>query len=216
MRKLGDDAPELIILPVYSALPSEMQSRIFDPAPPGSRKCIIATNIAEASLTIDGVFYVVDPGFSKIKVFNPKLGMDTLVVAPISQASARQRAGRAGRTGPGKCYRLYTENAYKNEMLGTTVPEIQRTNLANTVLLLKAMGINDLINFDFMDPPPVQTLIAALENLYALNALDDEGLLTKLGRRMAEFPLEPPLSKMLLTSVDLSCADEIITIIAML
>lgn len=88
-------------------------------------------------------------------------------------------------------------------MLGTTVPEIQRTNLANTVLLLKAMGINDLINFDFMDPPPVQTLIAALENLYALNALDDEGLLTKIGRRMAEFPLEPPLSKMLLTSVDL-------------
>ncbi len=124
MKKLGDDAPELIILPVYSALPSEMQSRIFEPAPPGSRKCIIATNIAEASLTIDGVFYVVDPGFSKIKVFNPKLGMDTLVVAPISQASARQRAGRAGRTGPGKCYRLYTENAFKNEMLGTTVPEI--------------------------------------------------------------------------------------------
>jgi len=216
MKKLGDDAPELIILPVYSALPSEMQSRIFEPAPPGSRKCIIATNIAEASLTIDGVYYVVDPGFSKIKVFNPKLGMDTLVVAPISQASARQRAGRAGRTGPGKCYRLYTENAFKNEMLGTTVPEIQRTNLANTVLLLKAMGINDLLNFDFMDPPPVQTLIAALENLYALNALDDEGLLTKIGRRMAEFPLEPPLSKMLLTSVDLQCAEEIITIIAML
>ena len=101
-------------------------------------------------------------------------------------------------------------------MLGTSVPEIQRTNLANTVLLLKAMGINDLIHYDFMDPPPVQTLIAALENLYALNALDDDGLLTKLGRRMAEFPLEPPLSKMLLTSVDLQCSDEIITIIAML
>jgi ATP-dependent RNA helicase DHX8/PRP22 len=84
MKKLGDDAPELIILPVYSALPSEMQTKIFEPAPPGSRKCIIATNIAEASLTIDGVYYVVDPGFSKIKVFNPKLGMDTLVVAPIS------------------------------------------------------------------------------------------------------------------------------------
>ena len=137
MKKLGDEAPELIILPVYSALPSEMQTRIFEPAPPGSRKCVIATNIAEASLTIDGIYYVVDPGFAKIKVFNPKLGMDTLVVAPISQASAKQRAGRAGRTGPGKCYRLYTEDAYKNEMLPVTVPEIQRTNLANTVLLLK-------------------------------------------------------------------------------
>merc|ERR1712232_634668 len=113
-------------------------------------------------------------------------------------ASALQRAGRAGRTGPGKCYRLYTEEAFKNEMMPLTVPEIQRTNLATTVLLLKAMGINDLINFDFMDPPPVQTLVSALENLYNLEALDDEGLLTKLGRLMAEFPLEPQLAKMML------------------
>merc|ERR1719183_34810 len=108
-KALGPAVPELIILPVYSSLPSEMQSRIFDPAPPGSRKVIIATNIAEASLTIDGIYYVVDPGFSKQKVYNPKIGMDSLIVAPISQASARQRAGRAGRTGPGKCFRLYTE-----------------------------------------------------------------------------------------------------------
>jgi ATP-dependent RNA helicase DHX8/PRP22 len=216
MKKLGDEAPELIILPVYSALPTEQQTRIFEPAPAGSRKCVIATNIAEASLTIDGIYYVVDPGFAKIKVFNPKLGMDSLVVAPISQASARQRAGRAGRTGPGKCYRLYTEQAFKAEMMPVTVPEIQRTNLANTVLLLKAMGINDLINFDFMDPPPVQSLISALENLYFLDVLDEEGLLTRLGRKMAEFPLEPPLSKMLLTAVDLYCSDEIITIVAML
>jgi ATP-dependent RNA helicase DHX8/PRP22 len=158
----------------------------------------------------------VDPGFAKMKVYNPKLGMDTLVVSPISQASARQRAGRAGRTGPGKCYRLYTEEAFKNEMLPTSIPEIQRTNLANTVLLLKAMGINDLINFDFMDPPPIQTLISAMEQLYTLGALDDEGLLTKIGRLMAEFPLEPQLSKMTLTSVDLGCSDEIMTIVAML
>ena len=92
---------------------------------------IVATNIAEASLTIDGIYYVVDPGFAKQKVFNPKVGMDSLVVAPISQASARQRAGRAGRTGPGKCFRLYTESAFKNEMLPTSVPEIQRTNLGH-------------------------------------------------------------------------------------
>ena len=150
---------------------------------------------------------MIDPGFCKQKVYNPKLGMDSLVVTPISQASANQRAGRAGRTGPGKCFRLYTESAYKTEMLPNSVPEIQRTNLGNTVLTLKAMGINDLLGFDFMDPPPVATLVTALESLYALGALDEEGLLTRLGRKMAEFPLEPPMSKMLIASVDLECSD---------
>ncbi|ETL28161.1 ATP-dependent helicase HrpA [Phytophthora nicotianae] len=209
-------APELIILPVYGALPSEMQSRIFEPAPKGSRKCVVATNIAEASLTIDGIYYVVDPGFCKQNAFNSKIGMDSLVVVPCSQASARQRAGRAGRTGPGKCYRLYTENAYKNEMLPTTVPEIQRANLGSVVLQLKAMGINDLMGFDFMDPPPQDALVMALENLYALGALDDEGLLTRLGKKMAEFPVEPKNAKVLLTSVVLGCAEEVLTIVAML
>ena len=204
------------MLPVYSALPSEMQTRIFEPPPPGARKVVVATNIAEASLTIDGIYYVVDPGFVKQKVYNAKVGMDSLTVVPISQASARQRAGRAGRTGPGKCYRLYTEAAYKNEMLPTSVPEIQRTNLGNTVLSMKAMGVNDLLHFDFMDAPPVQTLVSALEGLYALGAFDEEGLLTRQGRRMAEFPLEPPLSKILIQSVDLGCADELLTIVAML
>lgn len=108
MKSLGPAVPELIILPVYSSLPSEMQTRIFEPAPPGTRKVVIATNIAEASLTIDGIYYVVDPGFAKQKVYNSKIGMDSLVVSPISQASASQRAGRAGRTGPGKCYRYVT------------------------------------------------------------------------------------------------------------
>jgi ATP-dependent RNA helicase DHX8/PRP22 len=208
--------PELMVLPVYGALPSEMQSKIFDPAPPLTRKCVIATNIAEASLTIDGIFYVVDPGFCKQKVYNPKTGMDSLVVVPISRASAKQRAGRAGRTGPGKCYRLYTEVAFKTEMLDMSIPEIQRTNLSNVVLQLKAMGVNDLLHFDFMDPPPPQTLINALNQLYVLGALDDEGLLTKLGRKMAEFPLEPQLSTILLKSVELGCSDEVLTVVAML
>jgi len=216
MKALGPEVPELVILPVYSALPSEMQTRIFDPAPPGSRKVIIATNIAETSLTIDGIYYVVDPGFVKQNVYNSKTGMDQLIVTPISQAQAKQRAGRAGRTGPGKTYRLYTERAYRDEMLSTNVPEIQRTNLASTVLSLKAMGINDLLAFDFMDAPPMQTLISAMEQLHALSALDDEGLLTRLGRRMAEFPLEPMLSKMLIMSVHLACSDEILTIVSML
>ncbi|KAG8070541.1 hypothetical protein GUJ93_ZPchr0006g44786 [Zizania palustris] len=216
MKGLGKDVPELVILPVYSALPSEMQSKIFDPAPPGKRKVVVATNIAEASLTIDGIYYVVDPGFAKINVYNSKQGLDSLVITPISQASAKQRAGRAGRTGPGKCYRLYTESAYRNEMSPTTIPEIQRINLGSTVLNMKAMGINDLLSFDFMDPPAPQALISAMEQLYSLGALDEEGLLTKLGRKMAEFPLDPPLSKMLLASVDLGCSDEILTIIAMI
>ncbi|KAK1325862.1 putative pre-mRNA-splicing factor ATP-dependent RNA helicase [Acorus calamus] len=191
MKGLGKNVPELIILPVYSALPSEMQSRIFDPAPPGQRKVVVATNIAEASLTIDGIFYVIDPGFAKQNVYNPKQGLDSLVITPISQASAKQRAGRAGRTDT-------------------------RINLGLTTLTMKAMGINDLLSFDFMDPPSPQALLSAMEQLYSLGALDEEGLLTKLGRKMAEFPLEPPLSKMLLASVDLGCSDEVLTIIAMI
>ncbi|KAL0255471.1 hypothetical protein I308_100275 [Cryptococcus tetragattii IND107] len=216
VKALGPQVPELLILPVYAALPSEMQSRIFEPAPPGARKVVIATNIAETSITIDGIYYVIDPGFAKQNAYDPKLGMDSLIVTPISQAQARQRAGRAGRTGPGKCYRLYTEVAYRNEMLSNPIPEIQRTNLASTILTLKAMGINDLIGFDFMDPPPAATMLTALEQLYALGALDDEGLLTRIGRKMADFPLDPPLSKMLIKSVDYGCSEEALTIVAML
>ncbi|KAH9929819.1 P-loop containing nucleoside triphosphate hydrolase protein [Fomitopsis serialis] len=216
MKALGPKVPELIILPIYSALPSEVQSRVFDPTPPGSRKVVVATNVAETSLTIPGIYYVIDPGFSKQNAYDPKLGMDSLVVMPISQAQARQRAGRAGRTGPGKCYRLYTETAFRNEMLPSSIPDIQRTNLAHIILMLKAMGINDLLSFDFMDAPPAQTMLTALESLYALSALDDEGLLTKLGRKMADFPMEPPLAKMLIASVELGCSEEILSIVAML
>ena len=216
MKALGPQVPELLILPIYSALPSDIQSKVFDPTPPGVRKIVIATNVAETSLTIDGIYYVVDPGFVKQNAYDPRLGMDSLVVTPISQAQARQRSGRAGRTGPGKCYRLYTEVAYRNEMLPNPIPDIQRTNLAHTILMLKAMGINDLLNFDFMDPPPAQTMLTALEQLYALSALDDEGLLTRLGRKMADFPMEPPQAKMLIASVDLGCSEEILSIVAML
>lgn len=216
MKALGPNVPELIILPVYSALPSEMQSRIFDPAPPGSRKVVLATNIAETSITIDGIYFVVDPGFVKQNAYDPKLGMDSLVVVPISRASAQQRAGRAGRTGPGKCFRLYTQQAFETEMLPTTIPEIQRQNLAHTILMLKASGINDLLHFGFMDPPPMNTMLTALEELYALSALDDEGLLTRLGRKMADFPVDPALAKGLVFSVDLGCSDEMLTIVSML
>ncbi|KAK0635339.1 helicase associated domain-containing protein [Bombardia bombarda] len=216
MKSLGPGVPQLITLPAYAALPTEMQSLIFEPAPPGARKVVIATNIAETSITIDGIYYVIDPGFSKQNAYDPKPGMDSLVITPISQAQANQRAGRAGRTGPGKCFRLYTETAYLSEMLPTTIPDIQRQNLSTTILMLKAMGINDLLHFDFMDPPPINTMLTALEELYALSILDDEGLLTRLGREIADFPITPSLARVLIVAGEMGCSDEILSIVAML
>lgn len=124
--------------------------------------------------------------------------------------------GRAGRTGPGKAFRLYTKWAYEHELNGYTVPEIQRTNLASVVLMLKSLGINDLMHFDFLDPPPAETIIKALEHLYALGALNDRGELTKLGRKMAEFPTDPQVAKMIIQSEKYGVSNEIITIAAML
>ncbi|GMM57697.1 DEAH-box ATP-dependent RNA helicase [Maudiozyma humilis] len=216
VKTLGDAIGELIILPIYSALPSEVQSKIFEPTPEGSRKVVFATNIAETSITIDGIYYVIDPGFSKVNIYNPRAGMEQLVVQPISRAQANQRKGRAGRTGPGRCYRLYTESAFFNEMAANTVPEIQRQNLSNTILMLKAMGINDLLNFDFMDPPPKNMMVSALSELFNLEALDTKGYLTKLGQRMSQFPMDPTLARVLLSSVTNECSEEITTIIAML
>ncbi|KAK3121479.1 hypothetical protein QOZ80_8BG0654080 [Eleusine coracana subsp. coracana] len=215
-RGLGTKISELIICPIYANLPTELQAKIFEPTPEGARKVVLATNIAETSLTIDGIKYVIDPGFCKIKSYNPRTGMESLLVNPISKASANQRAGRSGRTGPGKCFRLYTNYNYMHDLEDNTVPEIQRTNLANVVLTLKSLGIHDLVNFDFMDPPPSEALLKALEQLFALSALNSRGELTKTGRRMAEFPLDPMLSKMIVASEKYKCSDEIISIASML
>ncbi|KAG7599017.1 Helicase C-terminal [Arabidopsis suecica] len=216
IRGLGTKIRELIICPIYANLPSELQAKIFEPTPEGARKVVLATNIAETSLTIDGIKYVVDPGFSKMKSYNPRTGMESLLITPISKASATQRAGRAGRTSAGKCFRLYTAFNYNNDLEENTVPEVQRTNLASVVLALKSLGIHDLINFDFMDPPPAEALVKSLELLFALGALNKLGELTKAGRRMAEFPLDPMLSKMIVVSDKYKCSDEIISIAAML
>ncbi|XP_061738487.1 pre-mRNA-splicing factor ATP-dependent RNA helicase PRP16 isoform X2 [Nerophis ophidion] len=211
-----DNAPALAVLPIYSQLPSDLQAKIFQKAPDGVRKCIVATNIAETSLTVDGIMFVVDAGYCKLKVFNPRIGMDALQVYPISQANANQRSGRAGRTGPGQCYRLYTQSAYKNEMLTTTIPEIQRTNLANVVLLLKSLGVQDLLLFHFMDPPPEDNMLNSMYQLWILGALDNTGSLTPTGRMMVEFPLDPALSKMLIVSCDMGCSADILIIVSML
>ena len=215
-KGLGSRIRELSICPIYSTLPSDMQAKIFEPTQEGARKVVLGTNIAETSLTIDGICFVVDIGFAKQKSYNPRTGMESLIVTPISKAAARQRAGRAGRTQPGKCFRLYTSWSYFHELEDNTVPEIQRTNMGNVVLMLKSLGINDLLNFDFMDAPPAETLIRALEQLYALGALNDRGELTKLGRRMAEFPLDPMMAKTLIISEKYKCTNEILTVVSML
>ena len=215
-RKLGSKIRELVIVPIYANLPSDMQAKVFEPTPPGARKVVLATNIAETSLTIDNIIYVIDPGFNKQNSYNARTGMESLIITPVSKASANQRAGRAGRVAAGKCFRLYTAWAYQHELEDNTVPEIQRVNLGNVVLLLKSLGINDLIHFDFLDPPPHETLVLALEQLYALGALNHLGELTKLGRRMAEFPCDPMMSKMILASEQYKCSDQILTVAAML
>lgn len=216
MADAGKGMPRMLLLPMYAHLPTEQQARIFQPAPDGVRKCIVSTNIAETSLTVDGIHYVIDAGFCKVKVFNPKIGMDALSVTPVSKANANQRSGRAGRTGPGICYRLYTESMFRDELLENQVPEIQRTNLGNVVLLLKSLGVRNLLHFDFMDPPPQENILNSLYQLWILGALDNKGDLTKTGRQMAEFPLEPALSKMLCSAERLGCTDEITTVVSML
>ena len=217
------DAGPLTVYPLYGTLPPNQQQKIFEPAPsphkkggrPG-RKCIVSTNIAETSLTIDGIVYVVDPGFSKQKIYNPRIRVESLLVSAISKASAQQRAGRAGRTRPGKCFRLYTEGAFKKELIETTYPEVLRSNLSSTVLDLKKLGIDDLVHFDFMDPPAPETMMRALEELNFLACLDDEGEMTALGKLASEFPLDPALAVMLISSPEFYCSNEILSITALL
>lgn len=218
MRPFEAKIGELIICPIYANLPTELQAKIFEPTPKGARKVVLATNIAETSLTIDGIKYVIDPGFCKMKTYNPKTGMESLLITPISKAAANQRAGRSGRTSLGKCYRLYTAYAFENELEDNTPPEIQRACLANVLLTMYSLGIDceKLMQFEFMDPPPADSIIKAMELLYNLGASNKHGKLTKVGRRMAEFPLDPMSSKMIVASEKYKCSDDIITIAAML
>ena len=212
---LPSGADKLLPLPLYAGLTVEQQMYVFEPAPERTRKVICATNIAEASVTIDGIAYVIDSGFVKLRAYSPQTGIETLTATPVSKASATQRSGRAGRTKPGKCYRLYTEAAF-NTLAEATVPEIQRSNLAPTILQLKALGIDNIARFDFITPPPAELIIRALELLYSLGALDDYAKLTKpLGTRMAELALEPMLAKCLLSAPAFNCLSEMLSIAAM-
>ncbi|KAJ5893565.1 hypothetical protein N7495_005256 [Penicillium taxi] len=221
MEKSG--AGPLKVYTLYGGLTTAQQQQCFNPAPPPrepggrpGRKVIISTNIAETSLTIDGIVYVIDTGFSKQKIYNPRIRVESLLVSPISKASAQQRAGRAGRTRPGKCFRLYTEEAFKDELISQTYPEILRSNLSATVLELKKLGIEDLVHFDLMDPPAPETLMRALEELNYLACLDDDGHLTPLGRMASMFPLDPAMAVMLISSPEFYCSNEILSIAALL
>ena len=205
----------VVCLPLYGSLPQTLQARIFkiDQNANRQRRIIFATNIAETSVTVPNVRFVVDAGFVKAPFFDPCKGLERLVIAPISKASAKQRAGRAGRCSPGKCYRLYTEKFYSESLDAASSPEVLRTNLSSFVLTLKALGIDDLMTFDLMSPPSRDSIIHALESLYALGALDDSCALTEAGNKMVEFPTnDPRLAKMLLVSLHMKCSEEILTI----
>ncbi|KAK1572130.1 hypothetical protein Q3G72_028075 [Acer saccharum] len=174
--------------------------RVFSPPPPNCRRFIVSTNIAETSLTVDGVVYVIDAGYVKQRQYNPSTGMYSLDVVQISKVQANQRAGRAGRTRPGKCYRLYPSKVYQDEFLDVSVPEIQRSSLAGSVLYLKSLDLTDIdiLKFDFLDPPSAESLRDALKQLYLIDAIDESGSITTFGRTMAELPLEPSLSRTLM------------------
>ena len=216
IKKLRGKIPNCVVLPIYAALPSEEQAKIFLPVSKGERKIILATNIAETSITINGIAYVIDSGFCKQMCYDPRTGLETLAITPISKANAKQRAGRAGRVRPGKCFRLYTSSSYENELEEDNVPEIQRNNLISMILLMKSLGINNLLDFDFMDQPPHEILIKALEQLYALGALNSEGVLTQSGLKMIKLPIDPSLTKCILASLKYKCFNQVLTIVSML
>ncbi|KAM4620774.1 ATP-dependent RNA helicase DHX33 [Polymixia lowei] len=208
----------MVVIPLYASLPPVQQLRVFQPAPKGCRKVILSTNIAETSITISGIKYVIDTGMVKAKHFNPDSGLEVLAVQRVSKAQAWQRAGRAGREDSGSCYRLYTEEEFDN-LIPMTVPEIQRCNLASVMLQLLALGIPDVVNFDFMSKPSPEAIRCAVEQLALLGAVErkeEQVSLTALGKKMASFPLEPRYAKTILLSQDFSCSEEILSIVSLL
>ncbi|GFS69256.1 ATP-dependent RNA helicase DHX33 [Nephila pilipes] len=203
---------------LYAALPGDQQADVFKPAPSGARKIIFATNIAETSITIPNIKYVVDTGKVKAKFFNPACGFDVLRIQKISKAQAEQRAGRAGREFDGFCYRLYTKEEYEN-FKDQTQPEILRCCLSSAVLQMVAMGISNVVDFDFIDKPPKENIDASINMLKILDAVvDNNGKLelTNIGKQMVVFPLDPRFSKMIISSSKYNCTDEILTIISLL
>ncbi|CAK0907004.1 unnamed protein product, partial [Prorocentrum cordatum] len=212
VSQVGEDVPGLTILPIYSQLPSDMQAKIFESS--DKRKIIVATNIAETSLTVDGIKYVIDSGYCKLKVYNPKRGGGWAWTACRSRRSRRRTPTSDGAA-------LAVQAVHRGRVLLRAPAhdhprDPEETNLSNVVLLLKSMGVKNLLEFGFMDPPPQETILTSMFQLWMLGALDNLGDITALGNKMAQFPLDPALSKMLITANELGCSAEIMTIVSML
>lgn len=217
---LGEEAmsstTRVHVLPLYSQLPTKEQLRVFEPPPEGSRLIVLATNVAETSLTIPGIKYVFDCGRAKEKQYDLATGVQKFQIEWISKASANQRAGRAGRTGPGHCYRLYSSAIYENEFAEYTDPEILRTPIEGVVLQMKSMGLHNVINFPFPTPPSRQGLAKAEKLLKNLGALTSEGQITPIGNRLSTYPLSPRFGKMLYVGHQHGCMPYVIALVSAL
>lgn len=217
-KAMDKNVPRIYVLPLYAALPQAQQQRIFQPAPERNmRKVILATNIAETSVTVSGVRHVIDCGKVKTKQYRPRIGLESLLVTPVSKSSAMQRTGRAGREAPGKCFRLFTEEQFL-ALDEATIPEILRCDIASAILTLKARGQEDVLGFNYIDPPSRESLVKGLEQLFSLGALDNRGNINALGRKMAMLPLSPALARVLIAAAEkeMGCLPEAIDIIAAL
>ncbi|OVA18670.1 Helicase [Macleaya cordata] len=216
VRQLPEGSQKLLIVPIFSSLPSEIQMKVFKPAPHGFRKVILATNIAETSITIPGIKYVIDPGLVKTRSYDPCTRMESLKIVPTSKAQALQRSGRAGREGAGKCFRLYQESEFA-KLADSATPEIKRLNLSNVILQLKALGVDDITEFDLMEKLSMRAIEKSLEELILLGALTaDKKLSNPVGHQMARFPLEPIYSKALIVASEFNCLEEMLITVAML
>ncbi|KAF8078213.1 P-loop containing nucleoside triphosphate hydrolase protein [Lyophyllum atratum] len=211
---LPKTAPRLIPLALHAGLSTDEQLRVFEQAERGTRKVIVSTNIAEASVTIDGIKYVVDSGFVKIRTYNPTTALASLSTVPTSVASATQRAGRAGRTSPGVCYRLYPLSVFES-LPYSTPPEVTRVDMTTPILQLKSLGIDDLMKFEWVSAPPAEIVLRALEGLVAAGMIGEDGRLTPIGQQVAECPVEVGIARMLFNSKEHKCGEEILTIAAM-
>ena len=209
----ADVGPNTEVLPLYARLPTADQQRIF--APHTGRRIVLATNVAETSLTVPGIRYVVDPGTARISRYSRRTKVQRLPIEPISQASAAQRAGRSGRTAPGICIRLYSEQDFEARPRYTD-PEILRTNLAAVILQMAALGLGEVDQFPFLDPPDNRSVRDGVQLLQELGAFDRSGALTDIGRRLAQLPLDPRLGRMILAAADEGCVREILVLAAAL
>lgn len=214
---MDEELPKVLAVPLFAALPQVAQQRVFLPTPPRTRKVILATNIAETSVTVPGVRYVIDCGKAKTKQFRTRLGLDSLLVKPISKSAAIQRKGRAGREAPGQCYRLYPEKEYL-ALPETNTPEILRCDVSQAILTMKARRVDDIVGFPFLTPPPRDAIEKALLQLFNINALDETGKISPIGSRIAKLPLTAPLGRVLLAGAEKGarCLRDVIDIISCL